>query len=602
MKHHRRPVVVAALVGMMAASTAAAGAQTTTTRPAAPGQTTPSGQQVPGSQTNPGRQTTPGGQTNAAADVAPGGNPGPAFKPVPAFPKAKFGQQDAQIQRMTGGINMTKEATAPARGFTGPTSIEADPDNPRVIAAATADLRTRTCYLLVSTDAGLSWRFSPELPAPEGYPYCTNTTAGVPEASIAWGSGGTLYYALQAYGDGEGPREGKTSIALARTTDLGETWTTTLVTDARAEPDPKPENTGVPGLAVDTSGGEDAIYVGYSRDWSATAPDGHPLEDRREVAVSVSTDSGRSFGPPINLNDHSDITTTIGGQQYPLHFQTAFGRPYLTAHDGVVMAVADGGPPADSEPPDDVYDGIFGESDPMLVARSTDQGRTWTVSELSKPVYTAGGSYTGMGWTPDGGPDGTFVFAYSATPGDTPSAGRSDVVVQRSTDKGLTWTDPVAINDDDPKRQYTSFHPALDVAPNGRVDVVWQDNRDLTDYLVEVRYSYSTDGGQTWSPNVGVTDKPINFNRGISFNSDLRQPPGVASTNSYAAIAWADPRFADATTETQDNFGIVAQFAPLPPKESSGWPMIASVLGGLALAGLVLLGIQFVRGTRRAPA
>ena len=60
--------------------------------------------------------------------------------------------------------------------------------------------------------------------------------------------------------------------------------------------------------------------------------------------------------------------------------------------------------------------------------------------------------------------------------------------------------------------------------------------------------------------------------------------------------------FADATTETQDNFGIVAQFAPLPPKESSGWPIIASVLGGLALAGLVLLSIQFVRSTRREPA
>ncbi len=260
------------------------------------------------------------------------------------------------------------------------------------------------------------------------------------------------------------------------------------------------------------------------------------------------------------------------------------------------MAVADGGPPSDNPPPREAFAGIFAEATPMLLARSTDQGRTWTVSELSRPLYNAAGSYTGMGWTPEGGPDGTFVFAYSATPGDTPSAGRSDIVMQRSTDRGRTWTDPVAINDDDPSNQYTSFYPELDVAPNGRVDVVWQDNRGLSDYLVEVRYTYSTDGGETWAPNMAVTDQPINFNLGISFNSDLRQPPGVASTNQYAAIAWADPRFADPQSQTQDNFGVVAQFRPLPAEvANTGWWTLAAVLGGLVIAGAVLLGIQAVR-------
>ena len=589
----RRATLVIAL-GMLGFSTVAGAQTTTTTPPALPGATTPSGATVPGSQVNPDRHATSGGQTTPSGQV-PGGRKPPA-KPVPAFPKAKFGPQGVELDRLTDGIHMTKEETSPTRGFTGPTSMEVKPDDPRVIVAATANLRTRLCHLLVSTDAGLTWNLSEERPAPEGYPYCQNTTAGVPQPHLAWGSDGTLYYALQAYGEGEGPREGKTSVALARTTDLGKTWTTTLVDDARAHPDPKPENTCCPGLAVDTSGAEDKIYVGFSRDWSATAPDGHPLEDKSEVAVSVSTDGGKSFGKPINLNDHSKISFTVDGKSYPWHFQTAFGRPYLVAHDGVVMAVADGGPPADNEPPDEAWDGIFGEATPMLLARSTDEGRTWEVSEFTAPIYQAVGSYTGMGWTPDGGGDGTFVFAYAATPGDTPSAGRTDVVVRRSTDRGVTWTDPVAINDDNPDRQFTSFYPELDVAPNGRVDVVWQDNRELTDYRIQVRYSYSTDGGVTWAPNLGVADRPINFNLGISFNSDLRQPPGVASSNSYAAIAWADPRFADEKSQTQDNFGVVAQFAPLPAEEANtGWKIVASVLGGLVLAGAVLIGIQVVR-------
>lgn len=594
----RPAALVAALVGMAAASLGAAGAQTPGQ---VPGQTTPGGVTVPGADVNPGRQVTPGGQTTPGSETAPGGQPGPGFRPVPAFPKATFAGQGDTVQRLTTGVHMTKEDTSPTRGFSGPTSMAVDPDNPRVIVAASANLRTRLCHLLVSTDAGATWNQSKERPALESYPYCTNTTAGVPQASVAWGSGGTLYYASQAYGDGEGSRAGKTSMVLARTTDLGETWTTKLVTDARSQPDPKPENTGGFGLAVDTSGAQDTIYVGYDRDWSATAPDGHALENKEEVVVSVSTDGGESFGEPVNLNTHSNLTMTVGGQTYPLHFQTAFGRPFLTAHDGVVLAVGDGGPPADNEPPDDVYDGIFGESDPMLVARSTDRGRTWTVSELSRPVFTAAGSHTGMGWTPEGGADGTFVLAYAATPGDTPSASRSDIVVQRSTDNGVTWTEPVAINDDDPKDQYTAFYPQLDVAPNGRVDVIWQDNRDQTDYLVEVRYTYSTDGGATWAPNMGVTDRKIDFFPGISFNSDIRQPPGVASTNAFAAIAWADARFADAETQTQDNFGVVAQFSPLPAEENTGWRTAAAVLGGLVLAGIVLLGIQLMRRGAGAP-
>jgi hypothetical protein len=586
----RRTVIVPALMGVLAAFTAGASAQTTP-------QTTPGGQPVPGSEATPGRQTTPGGQTTPGAETAPGGQPGPGFRPIPDFPKARFARQAVSIERLTGGVHMTKEEFAPTRGFTAPTSMAVNPDDPRVVVAATANLRTRVCHLLVSTNGGTSWRFSKELPGPASYPFCTNLNAGVPEASVEWGSDGTLYYARQAYGEGEGWREGKTSIALARTTNLGDSWSTTMVNDARSQPDPKPENTGVQGMAVDTSGAEDVVYVSYYQDWSATAPQGHPLRQKETVVVSVSTNGGESFGPPVNLNDHSELTMTVAGQSYPMYFQTAFGRPFLTAHDGVVLAVGDGGPPADNEPPDTVYKGIFGEADPMLVARSTDRGRTWTVSELSRPIYSAAGSHTGMGWTPEGGPEGTFVLAYSATPGDTPSASRSDIVVQRSTDRGETWTDPVALNDDDPSEQFTSFYPQLDVAPNGRVDVVWQDNREQANWLVNVRYTYSTDGGRTWAPGRVVNDRPINFNLGISFNSDLRHPPGVASANQYAAIAWADPRFADPTTQTQDNFGVVAQFSPLPSDEDSTWPTVAAVLGGLVLAGIILLGIQLVRRT-----
>ena len=43
----------------------------------------------------------------------------------------------------------------------------------------------------------------------------------------------------------------------------------------------------------------------------------------------------------------------------------------------------------------------------------------------------------------------------------------------------------------------------MSVAPNGRIDVVWYDSRNAVarQYDSELFYSFSTDGGVTWSPN-----------------------------------------------------------------------------------------------------
>src|SRR4051794_18719815 len=88
-----------------------------------------------------------------------------------------------------------------------------------------------------------------------------------------------------------------------------------------------------------------------------------------------------------------------------------------------------------------------------------------------------------------------------------------------------------------------------------------------------------------------------------SFRDDLRYVPGVASTNHYAAIGWADSRFADEVTQTQDDFGTVAQFSPLPTTANTVAPKIAAAFAGVILAGLVLLVVlQFRRRSDAQPA
>ncbi|MBW3648450.1 MAG: glycoside hydrolase [Actinobacteria bacterium] len=586
------PVSVSAQVPAPPTPSASTGPDTPVTpAPVAP---LPSGSAVPQAPAAP----APGAAASPEPTVRLLPPPGPDDPADRAFPKVEFAEQGVSINRQTAAVQMTKDDLTPARGYSGPTYMLPDPSNSRVIVSATADLRSRVCKLTRSTDAGLTWSILDALPAPEGYPFCTSGVAGVAQSPIAFGSDGTLYYALLAYGEGEGARNGNVSLALARSTDLGDSWSTTLVTNNRGptgtESEPAPTISGVTGLAVDTSGDEDVVHVGFNPSFVPRPAGDSPLSNSR-ILVATSTDGGASFGEPVDVNGFAKLTETVDGEEYPLIMTSSFGRPLMFAREGVLLAVADARTPFDVEIPNDNnnYPAL-----PLLVGRSTDQGKTWTVEKLGPPVYTGTGAMTGLKFTPEGG--GTIVAAYAATPGDATTSGTADIVMQRSTDNGLTWSEPLAIDDDKPAENSNSFYPQMGVAPNGRIDVVWQDNRGLADFRINVRYTYSTDGGLTWAPNVLVTDQPIDFNLGISFNSDIRQPPGVASTDAYAAIGWADGRLGDQTTRTQDGFSSVAQFAPLPA-EGSLLAKLAAGFGGLLLAGLIIVLFVLLRRRQGPP-
>ena len=143
-----------------------------------------------------------GGTMTVFAGLA-GAEPGPT--PY-TYKQATFKPQAVDVKKLTAASQMTKDQQAPARAFTGPTSMIANPDDPRIVVAATADLRDKVCYLTVSRDAGRTWKFSKELPTLPQFPYCAQQSAGIPEAVVAWGSDDTLYYLHTAYGEGEGPR------------------------------------------------------------------------------------------------------------------------------------------------------------------------------------------------------------------------------------------------------------------------------------------------------------------------------------------------------------------------------------------------------------
>jgi hypothetical protein len=115
----------------------------------------------------------------------------------------------------------------------------------------------------------------------------------------------------------------------------------------------------------------------------------------------------------------------------------------------------------------------------------------------------------------------------------------SDVMFVRSTDGGSTFSAPRRINDDPVNHAKWHWFGTLSVAPSGRIDVVWYDTRNAPNNVTsQLFYSYSIDGGNTWSPNVAVSN-PFNPFIGYPNQSKIGDYITVVSDDTGANVAYA---------------------------------------------------------------
>jgi len=139
-----------------------------------------------------------------------------------------------------------------------------------------------------------------------------------------------------------------------------------------------------------------------------------------------------------------------------------------------------------------------------------------------------------------GGPhDGNVYVLCSVNP---PGADPMDVNFIRSTDGGLTWSDPVAINDDASDTNAYQWFGTMSVAPNGRIDAVWLDTRDdpapSSPNTSRLYFTSSSDGGQTWAPNQSLSDS-FNHFLGYPQQDKLGDYFDMRSDQLGADLAWA---------------------------------------------------------------
>jgi hypothetical protein len=115
----------------------------------------------------------------------------------------------------------------------------------------------------------------------------------------------------------------------------------------------------------------------------------------------------------------------------------------------------------------------------------------------------------------------------------------SDIMFSRSTDGGLTFSAPQRITDDPVNQNKWHWFGTLAVAPNGRIDSVWLDTRNAANNTdSQLFYSWSTDGGATWAPNISVSNS-FNPFEGYPNQNKIGDYITIVSDNTGGNVAYS---------------------------------------------------------------
>jgi hypothetical protein len=436
-------------------------------------------------------------------------------------------------------------------------SLARDPRVPNVVVAThRIDRPGFSAELDWSADGGRTWR-STALALPPGLnrPYA-------PDAAFA--PDGTLYVTyVDLQGNGNVPAD----LWMAKSTDRGRTLSAPVRVAGRLAFQAR--------VVVDHTG---TVYVTWLQGGAAGFLS--LLGSPSPIVISRSSDGGRTFSPPVQVSDPS--RPLVGA-----------ATPVIDSRGRLVILYEDfKGDKRDFENlPGPPWDQPFA----LVVTRPVG------LTSFAKGVELEHGLVPDrrfLVYTPEfpsiaAGPGDTLYVAWSdARNGD------EDVFLRRSGDGGVTWSGPTRVNDN-PRGDGTSqYLPRVDVAPDGRIDVLFLDRRrDRRNIMMDATLASSYDGGKSFV-NTRLSsrsfDSRVGTSAGPQLPVDFGSRLGLASVDGQSLAAWTDTRLGDANTGRQDIFAATYEVhAP------SGGLARVPVIGTLLLLALVFAALGATGMTMR---
>jgi Neuraminidase (sialidase) len=257
-------------------------------------------------------------------------------------------------------------------------------------------------------------------------------------------------------------------IFFSRSTDGGETWSVVRVLNSYAASDGMFDNDYFPRAMTDGKG----VWVTV---WETNVDLDNAGTDW-DIFFSRSTDDGETWGDPQLLD--SNAVSGTGYDEIPA---------VMTDGNGTWVTVW-----TSSEN----FNGAGTDQD-IFFSRSTDNGATWSTSQLidSQAILGAGRERHPAVMT-DG--KGTWVTVWRSSEDFNGAGNDEDIFFSRSTDNGATWSASQPLNSSNTN---SDNYPSVMTDGKGTWVAAWFSNENLggagTDY--DIFFSRSTDNGATWS-------------------------------------------------------------------------------------------------------
>lgn len=449
-----------------------------------------------------------------------------------------------------------------------------DPTNSRfVVMANRLDAPDFSCALHVSTDGGQAWITANPVPKlPKGVEKCY-----APE--VAFDGQGRLYYLFVGLqGRGNEP----IGAFVTTSVDYGQNF-------SKPKKVLGPLNFGVR-MAIDPSKGpKGRMHLAWLHATSDT-PLGGFGPPPNPVMTAHSDDGGTTFSRPVQVSDPA--------RRYVVAPALALG-PDQAVHVGYYDLQQDARDYLGLEGP------TWQKTWSLVVSSSRDGGdrfgRGIVVDDRIKPSERVMLIFTM--------PPASLVADQKRLCAAWTDArhGDADAFARCSSDKGGSWGKLSRLNDDAVRNGRSQYLPRLSLSPDGRLDAVFLDRRrDPTNILYDVYYTYSSDAGREFAPNVRLTRYSSSSRIGqqyvgrsatgkFEFGSRL----GLLSRSSSVLVAWPDTHNSNPLTRAQDIFATEVTSLPDPGAIS----VTTIAIGLLLLAALVAIAAAWWRakGRRRQP-
>ena len=135
------------------------------------------------------------------------------------------------------------------------------------------------------------------------------------------------------------------------------------------------------------------------------------------------------------------------------------------------------------------------------------------------------------------GPHGGNLYLCGSV--NPPGGDPLDVMFSRSTNGGLTWSEPIRVNNDPFEVGAWQWFGTMSVAPNGRIDVIWNHTSSSPGPSIsELYHARSFDGGQSFTLHRPVSI-PFDHSLGYPNQNKLGDYYDMVSDNGGVNIAYA---------------------------------------------------------------